>query len=173
MKLIKSIKPIFLVAFVFSFLTFACKSDDDGGNGGLASSGTITAKVNGNSLTTLNLVTSANLVSGNLMIQGNTGGTNAKSITLLIMGVNGTGTYPIGGGANINNSASYIELSGTITNPQTTTWQAPYDSNQVGEIKISEMTATQVKGTFNYKAKNTTGDQSIKEITEGSFNLSL
>lgn len=44
-------------------------------------------------------------------------------------------------------------------------------AKMVGEVKISEETATTVKGTFSFTAKNVNGDQSTKTITEGSFNL--
>jgi hypothetical protein len=171
MKKLKQLLPILILMVSFIFSCY--KSDDDAGNGGSAAEGTIVAKVDGTTITTLDMVTFANLVSGNLSIQGNTGGTNAKTFTLLIGGINGVGTYPIGGGSNIANSASYIELSGAITNPQTHTWQAPYDDQQAGEIKITELSDTRVKGTFHYKAKNVLGDQSVKHITEGSFNIKL
>ena len=65
-----------------------------------------------------------------------------------------------------------LAVEANINNPMNSqTWSAPYqDSGVVGEVKISEKTDTKIKGTFNFKAKNS-NDQSIKNITEGSFNL--
>ncbi|WP_084017513.1 DUF6252 family protein [Moheibacter sediminis] len=176
MKTIKKLNIMMLLLISSAIFTFSCKSDDDGGNAGPAAEGTIVAKVDGTTITTLEMVTFANLVSGTLSIQGNTGGTSSKALTLLINGIDGVGTYPLGGGANIANSASYMEIVVDMSNPmntQTHTWQAPYDSSQAGEIKISEMTATHVKGTFSFSCKNVNGDNSVKNVTEGSFNIQL
>lgn len=155
-----------------SMLATSCKKDDNGGPAGSAAEGTIQASVNGKTVKTISLATFAHKVSGNLTIQGNTGGTSSEAFTLLILGENGVGTYPIGGGANISNSASYIKTEINLNNPgspKTETWQAPYDNTQAGEIKISEISATSVKGTFSFKAKRTDGD--IVDITNGSFNV--
>lgn len=177
MKTIKKLNILVLLLISASIFTFSCKSDDEGGSGGSAAVGTISAKVDGTSITTLDMVTFANMTSGALMIQGNTGGTSSKAFTLLINGFDGVGTYPLGGGANIANSASYMEIVVDMSNPmnsQTYTWQAPYDSNQVGEINISEVTETYVKGTFHFSAKDTTsGGGSVKNITEGSFHVNF
>lgn len=57
---------------------------------------------------------------------------------------------------------------------QSTTWQAPYDGGaKVGEIKVSEVTATNIKGTFFFSAQKNTGEPTQKEITQGSFNIPL
>ncbi|MDD3772241.1 MAG: DUF6252 family protein [Weeksellaceae bacterium] len=175
MKTIKIKKPyVFIALLALSIFTFSCKSDDDGGGGGSAASGTITAKVDGSTVTTMEMVTFAHLASGNLQIQGNTGGTSSKAFVFNIIGFDGAGTYPIGGGANIFNVASYTETVVDLSNPSNpdvVVWQAPYDDTQVGEIKISEITDSYVKGTFHFKAKNS--DSNIKNITDGSFNVNF
>lgn len=164
-----------LVAMLaISTLSLSCKSDDDGGGGGSAAEGTLTAKVDGTTMTSVEMATFATISNGNLQVQGNTGGTSSQAIVLTIVGYDGTGTYPIGGGANFFNSASYVETEVDInnpTNPVVVTWAAPYDDTQVGEINISEQTDTTIKGTFSFNAKN--GDGNIKNITEGSFNVAL
>ena len=173
----KTIKHFYLFAIVLiaaSIFTFSCKSDDEGGSGGGAAEGTISAKVDGSNVTTLGMTTIAHISNGNLQIQGNTGGTSSKAFMLNIVGFDGVGTYPIGGGANIFNVASYVETEVDLanpTNPNVVTWAAPYDDTQVGEINISEVNDTNIKGTFSFKAKNEA--QNIKNITEGSFNIAL
>lgn len=165
---------ILMMTIVASSLSVSCKSDDDGGGGGSAAAGTIVAKVDGSNVTTIEMTTIAHISSGSLQIQGNTGGTSSKAFMLTIVGLDGEGTYPIGGGANIFNVASYIETEVDLanpTNPNVVTWQAPYDDSQVGEINISELTDSNIQGTFHYKAKNADGN--IKNITNGSFNISL
>lgn len=175
----KSMKPLQLMIFLFAcgLFTFSCKSDDDGGDGGAAGAGTITAKVDGTQYTTMEMVTFAASSGGSLTISGNTGtGTPTRAFSLTIMMADGVGTYPIGGGPNIFTTASYTEVTVDPANPmnaQTVIWHAPYSDAQAGEVKISELTSTHVKGTFQFKAKNVEGDNSIKNISEGSFNVAI
>jgi hypothetical protein len=168
-------QSLILLLMSFSLVTLSsCSSDDDAGGGGQAAEGTITAKVNGTSVTTLEMVTFANLSSGTLMLQGNTGGTSSKAFNFTIIGYDGIGTYPFGGGANIFNVASYIETEVDLNdpaNPTVETWNAPYDDTQVGEINISEQTETHIKGTFSFEAKDANG--TMKSVTEGSFNVEI
>ncbi len=169
-------KPyLFLLTILFTGLvTFSCKSDDDGGGGGSAAEGTITAKVDGNGFTSVEMATFATISGGSIQIQGNTGGTSSKAIVMTITSYDGVGTYPIGGGANVFNVASYVETEVDLsnpTNPNVVTWAAPFDDTQVGEINISELSDSHIKGTFSFQAKNADGN--IKNITEGSFNVGL
>lgn len=154
----------------------SCSSDDGGGNDpgtGGAASGVLVAKVDGNSYQSMEISSSATVANSGqslIIIASNSSG-NAFAFTIL--GFEGTGTYPIGGGANILNSASYTETD--VSNPQSPTteiWQAPFDDTMVGEIVVTEVTDSKVKGNFNFSCKNVGGDQSVKNITDGSFNLS-
>ncbi len=171
MKTIKKSYLIALTIILSGLFTFSCKSDDDGGGGGGAASGTITAKVDGTTVSTIELTTAAQISGGSLMITGNDGGSpNNKAFQLSITSLDGTGTYPIGGGANVFNIASYTEIN--VSDPMNAQiWQAPYDDTQVGEINISELSDSRVKGTFSFRGKNADGN--IKNITEGSFNVAL
>lgn len=164
-----------LLLVVFSSFSVSCKSDDDGeGGGGTAAEGTITAKVNGSNFTSLEMATSGQMVTAGgtttLMILGSS--MDQNGIALNISGLDGTGTYQIGGGANVFVNASYTEAN--VSNPMNSqVWQAPYDDSVAGEISISELSETKAKGTFHFSAKNVNGDGSIKNITEGSFNVTL
>ncbi|MBW7870072.1 MAG: hypothetical protein H3C39_03310 [Flavobacteriia bacterium] len=168
----KNLLMIAALLFSSAVFTFSCKSDDDGGGGGGAGSGEITAKVDGTTVTTIELTTAASNANGNLMILGNDGGQNPnKAFTMTIVGFDGPGTYPVGGGANIFNVCTYTQTDASNpSNPVATVWSAPYDDNQVGEIKVSEVTSTYVKGTFSFKGKDQEGG-TIKNVTEGSFNV--
>lgn len=178
MKKMFKIGFLSLLASTIFFTNTSCTSDDDGGGGGTAAAGTITAKVNGSTVTTLNMVTFANQVGSMLSIQGNTGGTSSKAFVLNITSFDGVGTYDIGGGTGGLGlaNASYTEISVNLSNPMASTtkvWQAPYTGGaKVGEIKISEATATGVKGTFQFSCKNS-DDNSTKEVTQGSFNVNF
>lgn len=155
-------------------ITFSCKSDDDGGGGGSAAEGTITAKVNGSNFGSESMMTSGQFINAGGTSTLSIIGTNmeGKAISFTAVGVSETGTYQIGGGANISIAASYTETS--ISNPMNSqVWQAPFDETVAGEISFSELSSTKAVGTFSFQCKNVNGDGSIKNITEGSFNVNL
>ncbi|SRX54586.1 DUF6252 family protein [Aequorivita sp. CIP111184] len=167
-------KTILVLMAVVAISLTSCKKDDDGGDGGGgAASGTVSAKVNGSSYNSEPLLTSAVRSDANgtstLLITANT--MNGKNITLSIAGgFDGVGSYNIGGGANVFNTANYTEIdAGNPTDAQI--WTAPFDTSVAGEIKVSDISSTNIKGTFNFRGKN--ADGTFKEITEGSFNVNF
>lgn len=174
----KKLNLFLLLLVTITLVTFSsCSSSDDGGDGGNAPSGLLIATVDGKSFKSFELsssVTITNTASTKslLIIATNSDG-NAFSMT--IFGYEGAGTYEFtGANLAITNVASYSETDVNLSNPTASTteiWQAPYDDTLVGTISISEETDTKVIGTFSFKAKNVNGDGSIKNITEGSFNL--
>ncbi len=174
----RNLKQFMLFVMIGSLVTLtSCSSNDDGGDGGNAGAGTVTAKVNGASFTSLEISTSATLidVGGSqslIIIASNSAG---QAIQINISGVDGIGTYNItGADILIINSASYSETDvSDPANPSTEIWQAPYDDTLVGFLKISELTETNIKGTFEFSCKNVLGDNSINEITDGSYNIGL
>lgn len=170
----RTLKQFVLFLTVISITTLTSCSSDDAGGEGTAASGTLAAQVDGKSFKSLEISSSATVANGgqNLIIIATNSDGNAFSFT--IFGYSGVGTYPIGGGANIFNSASYSETDVNLSNPTASTteiWQAPFDDAEAGSITISEETETKVIGTFSFQCKNVNGDNSIKNITEGAFNL--
>ena len=157
-------------------VTFTSCSSDDGGGDDPGQSGTpsgvLVAKVDGNNYQSLEISSSATVANNGqnlIIIATNSSG---KAFSMTILGFDGEGTYPLGGGANIFNSASYSETD--VSNPQNPSseiWQAPYDDTVAGEVVVTQVTDTKVKGNFNFSCKNVGGDQSVKVITDGSFNL--
>jgi hypothetical protein len=162
-----------LMAIVAVSLT-SCKKDDDGGGGGAAGSGTVVAKVGGSNFRSLEIASTASQSSGGgtttITLQGSDA--DGKGIFIIINNFDGTGTYEFSD-SNVFVTATYVEAN--INNPMDSqTWSAPYqNSGVVGEVNISEKTDTKIKGTFNFMAKNVNGDQSIKNITDGSFDLNF
>jgi hypothetical protein len=157
-------------------ITTSCSKSDDGDGGGAAASGILTANVDGTSYQSMEISSSATIaITGsvkNLVIIASNSDGNAFAFTIL--GYDGTGTYPIGGGANIFNTASYTETNVNLSNPTASTteiWQAPFDDVETGTITISEETENKVIGSFNFKCKNVGGNNSIKNMTKGLFNL--
>ena len=171
-KSFKQFGVIFAVA-IFTLIT-SCSNDDNGGGGGSASVGTITGKAGGSSFTTISQGTTAMLASNgsfqNLAIQGAT--ITGKTIQLVIIGQNiAAGTYQIlDTDSETNAAAVYGELD--INNPTSAqTWSAPYTGMaNTSSIKITSISATNVKGTFTFTGQ---GENGTKNITDGSFNVNI
>ena len=172
----KNFKHFLVLLMMTSLVGFtSCSSDDTDGPSN-APSGTLTASVDGVSFTSLEISSSATVAntgsSSNLIIIATNSDGNGFAFTLI--GYNGPGTYPLGGGANIANTGSYTETMVDLANPINSTteiWQAPFDSTEAGSITITEETSTMVMGNFEFMCKNVNGDQSTKSITNGLFNL--
>ncbi len=172
----KTIKH-FSFALVLALVTMlsSCSGDDSSsGGGGSASLGTLKAKIAGSNFTSMPAATFATKqVMGsttNFTIQGSDA--TGKAIQIMIMGTDGTaGTYEISDTAGISAIASFTQVNmATMTS---TTWAAPYDaSGVVGSITISEVTATNIKGTFTFTGKNQSGTDT-KQVTEGAFNINF
>jgi len=174
----KTLKKILALTITMSIVLFSSCSKSDGAVGsGSATSGTLTAKVDGTSYQSMEISSSATVATtsqgDNLVIIASNSDGNAFAIT--IFGYTGIGTYDISG-ANIavTNSASYSETAVNLSNPQASVieiWQAPYNDTKVGSLTVSEETGSNIKATFNFKCKNVLTDNTIKNITNGAFNL--
>lgn len=155
----------------------SCSTNDDGYGGGSAASGTLTAKVDGTDYQSMEISSSATVANvgqtQNLVVIASN--SDGKAFAMTVFGYTGTGTYEFTGtNIAVTNTASYTETDVDLSNPQNSTtevWQAPYDNTLVGSITISEETDSKVKGTFNFTCKNVNGDNSVKTIAEGDFNL--
>src|SRR5690606_21780381 len=165
----KKLKTLMLFLITASLTTFSSCSGDDDGADSEALSGLLVAKVDG--------VYYKSFVISSMAIISTPGPSNSdgNAFSMTVFGYTGEGTYEFtGANLAITNVASYSETEVNLSNPTASTtemWQAPYDDTLVGSVSISEETETHVKGTFSFKAKNVGGDDSIKNITEGSFNL--
>ncbi len=161
-------KTVLVLLAVVAISFTSCKKDDNGGGGGSAGAGTVAAKINGNGFNSMELASRATLSSGTLILQGSDA--TGKGIVITMYNYDGVGTYEFSD-SNVFLVGTYIETD--VNNPQNSkTWTAPYEgSGVVGEIKISEKTDTNIKGTFNFTGKNVNGDNSLRNITDGSFDL--
>lgn len=168
MKKLKQ-QAIVLATIAFTVLV-SCSSSDNTGDSGKATEGTITATIDGAQFTSLEMTTFASVVNAGgqstLVVQGNT---SSQALHFTINGYEGSGTYQISD-SNVFINASYVEPN--INDPQNSqTWSAPFQNSGIaGEIVVSEETDTIIKGTFSFTCKNP-NDDSVKEITDGSFNV--
>lgn len=175
MKSIKTISSLFLAAFV-ALTTLSCSGDDSGGStGGVAAAGTIEAKVGGSNFKSMTIATTALKVSvggaTSITIQGSD--SSGKTIQLILNGVDATtGSYDIGVDTNISAVGTYTEINTSTF--ASTTWAAPYEGGGVvGEITITEITDTNIKGTFNFTGRNQENASDTKAVTNGAFNVAF
>lgn len=174
----RKLKQFVLLLVTVSLVTFSsCSTSDDGGGSGSAPSGLLTANVDGTPYQSFEISSSATVATvgstKNLVIIASNSDGNAFALT--VFGYTGAATYELTGANNaITNSASYSETKVNLSNPTASTiniWQAPYDATKVGSITVSEETDSKVIGTFSFSCKNVNGDSSVKNITDGAFNL--
>ena len=163
-----------ITVLVLSLFLASCSSDSEGDSTNTAGEGTMTAKVEGATLTTNSLATQATLTGGGGFQMLNISGTDlgGDGYTITISGYTGTGTYQASGENESIAACSYIDFD--MNNPQNTNnvWTAPYDDAATnGSVVITEQTATKVKGTFSFKGMNNAG--TFKNITNGSFDVKL
>ena len=169
----KKIKQLGKIAFLALAISFgSCSSDDGGGStGGSAGDGTITAKVDGKSITTIKMATVGVSSSNFLTLSGTT--MNQEGISITVYNYTGEGTYNAISGNEVGAVFSYIKVD--LNDPQSShnTWYAPLEdtSGVTGTITVTEASADKVKGTFSFKGANDLG--TFKNVTNGSFNVAL
>lgn len=166
----KKIKQLGTLAFLALALSFtSCSSDSDGGST-VVGDGSITAKVDGTTVTTMKAASFAyvNGIGDNKALQITGADMSAKAFTIQIIGFTGKGTY------NTGTDIPTVVLTYTATdinNPQNTnnTWVAGGDDGSTGTVTVTEYTDAVIKGTFSFKGKNQAGN--TKDVTNGSFNV--
>ncbi len=154
----KNLKNLLLFMCLSFIVSCSDATDEDLGS---TAEGTFTAKVDGDSFTSLKATVSAIVTNGVAVI----GGSNANGdyIRITISDYNGVGTYKTGDAISSTNSILYGSLSPFAN------WSSAFDIGS-GTIEITEDTATQVSGTFTFLGYNGPNDR--KEVTEGTFNAS-
>ena len=169
----KKIKQLGKIGFLALALTFAsCSSDSAGNPTGPAGEGTITASVDGSTITTMQLGTfgyvSGSGASKALQLSGSDA--TGKAFTLQVVGYTGIATYNVNAA---NGPLAVLTYTATdLNNPQNTnnTWVSGGDGT-TGTLTVTEYTDAVVKGTFSFKGVNQAG--TFKQISNGSFNVAL
>ena len=151
----------------------ACGGGDGGGNGpGGGSSGPFTAVVDGSdwaadaatiAAQTVPAVPGGFVIVGTQVVSSN----DARSITLSLYNVRGTGTYALGVLPNvIGGIATYGQGGGSSANG----WVTPLNG-YAGTLTLTALTATRIAGTFQFDASDNAG--SVRHITAGQFDVPL
>ena len=170
----KKIKQLGKIAFLALAISFgSCSSDDGGGStgGGTTANGTIKATVDGKTITTAKAASFAVKSSSFLQISGTTMGQEALGI--IIYNFTGVGTYDVITGNDLGAIFTYSKIN--INDPMNTsnTWYAPLDetTGTNGTVTVTEITETNVKGTFSFKAIN--DQNTYKDVKNGAFNVDI
>lgn len=159
-----------IVLAVTTLLSSCSSSDGDGGGGGSTALGTMKAKIAGSNWSSMSAATAATHRNTVLIIQGSDA--TGKAIQLMAVGVTAAGTFQINDTSAIDVVASYTQAN--ISNPMASlVFAAPYEgSGTVGTLTVTDLTATNVKGTFSFTGKNQSGADT-KQVTDGVFNVNL
>ncbi len=146
---------------IFAVAFSSCKKDNDSGdpgNGG--GSGTLTLKYDGTSWDASLAVVGIN-TNGVVNVTGSD--SQAHQASVILYGATGPGTYEVTMG--MNNQLRWTEGLGQ---------EDTYVANGIlgtGTIIVTELTDSNVVGTFSFTGYNTSGD--TKQITDGQFNATF
>jgi len=163
----KTLRFLSLILMV-SLAVVSCKKDDDGGEDPTGGEGTLTAKVDGQTVnTTLGITAVEN--SGTLAISGGT--MESENLQIIITSFNGVGTYPL----NFTNIGTYSYLPDPSNpDPNTVVVYATVNGLQnTGEINITSYSNSNVKGTFSFTGYNYQDTSDTVSVTEGQFNINF
>lgn len=152
-----------------SFALFSCSGDDDNGNTNNNNNNNnnsgeyVKAKVDGQSFsssTSFDAVAASNPNATTLVVQGSDN--SGKAIQLMIMNLNGEGTYNV---SNMQNGQALY----TIANPFASYSSAAGDGAS-GEIEITHLDADKVEGTFSFTGRKVQeGSTETVTVTQGEF----
>jgi hypothetical protein len=156
------IRNLILGLVLIAGISFTGCKKEETNPGGSTGNGSLSLKHAGSAWSATLSVQAVN-TNGILNITGSDSNANQAAVT--VFQPNGAGTYIIGPSGNTGTSGRWTQGIG-----QTDTYTA---SNLLGsgEIKITELTATKVKGSFFFTAYNT--EQNTVQVTEGKFDVNF
>ncbi|ARN78077.1 hypothetical protein BST97_08745 [Nonlabens spongiae] len=173
----KKIKSIFAISMMLIAISLtSCSSDDDSSGGGSeAGEGEVIARVNGSSFQSISQGTVGRITAngGTEFLQITAINLNGEAMTIQVTRpVIEETSYDFDDANSITAVATYTIVDTSTF--ESTSYAAPYmNSGDVGTITITERTATNIKGTFEFTARNQDDDTDTLNVTDGSFNLAL
>jgi len=167
----KTFKNVMLV-LLMSLAIVSCKKDDDGGEDPAGATGTLTAKIDGATLTADIAVQAQITPSGQGDVLAISGGTSAsENLQMIIQGFDGVGTY----GLNFTNIGTYSYLPDP-SNPDPSTvviYLSINGTGSTGELKVSSFDGNTIQGTFNFTGYKADDQTDTVAVTDGEFNLEV
>ncbi len=174
----KKFKLLLAFIAVGSIAMTSCSSDDDAPAADpaapVAGAGQMIATVDGASYQSIAQGTTANITnnSGTEFLQMTSVNLNGEAITITVLRpMIEEDSYDFDSNLNITATATYTRVDTSTF--QSESFAAPYmDSGDVGTITITELTADNIKGTFEVMMSNQDTNQVIN-VTGGSFDIAV
>ena len=166
----KNFKKILLTLFV-SLAMFACKSDDDAGDGPGGGEGTFTAQVDGSSFSGITGTVVARLTNSGTALAVSGGTSDAENLQIILTAFDGVGTYQL----NAINIGTYSYLPDP-SNPDPNTvvvFTTVNGASSNGEINISSFDGDNIQGTFSFTGYNINNTSDTVSVTNGEFNIEV
>lgn len=151
----------------------SCSKDDDGGSDPDGGTGTFSAKVNGDSFTSLEGTVAGQITqSGPTKVFAISAGTKqSQNLQMIVTTFDGVGTYDL----NFVNIGTYSYLPNP-SNPDPSTvviFTTGNGQSSNGQLKVSSFDGDVAKGTFSFTAYNLDNLSQSVSVSEGEFNIKM
>lgn len=170
----KTFNKTILVLMAVAAISFtSCSKDDDGGSDPDGGTGTFSAKVNGDSFTSLEGTVAGQITqSGPTKVFAISAGTKqSQNLQMIVTTFDGVGTYDL----NFVNIGTYSYLPNP-SNPDPSTvviFTTGNGQSSNGQLKVSSFDGDIAKGTFSFTAYNLDNLSQSVSVTEGEFNIKM
>lgn len=158
----KTAKLLLFVFIAVGLSLGSCKKKDDENADPSLSGGSLSARIDG---ADWNASLAVQAVNSNGVLSVTGSDASSKQLQITVINPTGAGEYQLGG--NMTNQNSGRWTAGVNTN-QTYTTTVGLGS---GTVNISELTDTNVKGTFSFTAANS--DEEQVSVTDGTFSAAF
>ena len=156
-----------LILGVFVLLTACSKKDDNPTESeSNPAGGKMTAKINGTDWSAKTSV--VGVYTNNILTvtgQNNPGGTSSEQMQIVITNITKTGEYTL---SIFGNTGRFT----VATSPTDITTYLTMDQ-VAGTVNVTSLDSKGAKGTFSFTAKNSNDQNDVKEITNGSFEVTF
>ncbi|MGB3344886.1 MAG: hypothetical protein WBA61_13345 [Aequorivita sp.] len=170
----KTFNKTILVLMAVAAISFtSCSKDDDGGSDPDGGTGTFSAKVNGDSFTSLEGTVAGQITqSGPTKVFAISAGTKqSQNLQMIVTTFDGVGTYDL----NFVNIGTYSYLPNP-SNPDPSTvviFTTGNGQSSNGQLKVSSFDGDVAKGTFSFTAYNLDNLSQSVSVSEGEFNIKM
>ena len=166
-------KTILVLMAIVAVSFNSCKTDDDGGDDPQGGTGTFSAKVDGNTFTSLQGTVAGQITqSGPTKVFAISAGTmQSENLQMIVTTFDGVGTYDL----NFTNIGTYSYLPDP-SNPDPNTvviFSTGNGQPSNGQLKVSSFEGNVAKGTFSFNAYNLDNLSQSVSVTEGEFNIEM
>lgn len=166
-------KTILLLMAVIAISMTSCSKDDDGGDDPAGGTGTFSAKVDGDTFTSLEGTVAGQLTNaGPTKVLAISAGTSqSENLQMVVTTFDGVGTYDL----NFTNIGTYSYLPDP-SNPDPNSvviFSTANGQSSNGQLKVSSYEGNVVKGTFSFTGYNLDNLSQSVTVSDGQFNIEV